>query len=523
VIDLTSLTPSQGFIIQGDTAGDYAGWSVSSAGDINGDGFDDLMVGAPQGFDGGFRAGEAYVIFGSASGFGTVDGTGRSVIDLTSLTPSQGFIIQGDEERDFGGSSVSSAGDINGDGFDDLIVGAPGGDDVNSSAGEAYVVFGSASGFGTVNATGRSVIDLTNLSPAQGFLIQGYQFDHFSGSSVSSAGDLNGDGFDDLIIGAPGGDGGGSSAGEAYVIFGSALGGSLAPQTLTGTAAADRLIGGVGDDTLIGNGGSDVLRGGAGNDRLVIADTSFLSVHGGRGTDTLALGGAGRTLDLTTTPMPRIASIEVIDLTGTGANSLVIDRLAVLALTEVRDSGLAIIRVQGGADDSVAFTESGWSAAGNASEGGVIYSIYSNGNAEVWVQFGVSVSGPSLAEPPADTVKPLVSEVAPSDPDVSAPAFAAGGVAPAGLDDAFAAPRTLSLLPGLMERLSLEDRSFDFTGLGRVDYADLTGEPGRHRQDPAGFGLTASEPVFDWADLVPGVTDIADHQRQEPMDSGWGF
>jgi hypothetical protein len=334
---------------------------------------------------------------------------------------------------------------------------------------------------------------------------------------------MNGDGFDDLIVGAPLGDDGGVDAGEAYVVFGSAFGASTAPQTLTGTAAADRLIGGVGTDTLIGNGGADVLRGGAGDDRLVIADTGFLSVHGGRGTDTLALSGSGLTLELTTTPMPRVRSVEVIDLTGTGANSLVIDKLAVFDLTEVRDSGLAIVRVHGGSDDNVSFTDNGWSASGNTIEGSIIYSIYTNGNAEVWVQFGVGVSGPSLAEAPAVTDKPLVSEVAPSDPDASASALPEEVGAPAGLDEAFALPRTLLVLPGLMERLSLEHRSFDFTGLGRVDYADLTGEPGLHRQDPAGSALTASEPVFDWTDLLPDVTDIADHQRQEPMDSGWGF
>jgi Ca2+-binding RTX toxin-like protein len=523
VIDLTSLAPSQGFIIQGDTERDYTGSSVSSAGDINGDGFDDLIIGAKFGDDGGNVAGEAYVVFGSAAGFGSVDGTGRSVIDLTSLTPSQGFIIQGDLAFDYTGYSVSSAGDINGDGFDDLIVGAWGGDGGGPNAGEAYVIFGSASGFGTVNATGRSVIDLTFLTPSQGFIIQGDAPLDYAGRSVSSAGDINGDGFDDMIVGALVGDDGGSAAGEAYVIFGSALGASLAPQTLTGTAAADRLIGGVSDDTLIGNGGADVLRGGAGNDRLVIADTGFLSVHGGRGTDTLALAGSGRTLDLTTTPMPRVRSVEVIDLTGTGANSLVIDKLAVFDLTEVRDSGLAIVRVHGGSDDNVSFTDNRWSASGNTIEGSIIYSIYSNGNAEVWVQFGVTVSGTGLAEALPESDKPLVSEVAPDDPDVSAPAFAAEGDAPMGLDDAFALPRTLLVLPGLMERLSLEDRSFDFTGLGRADYADMTSEPGLYVQGHAGFALTAAEPVFDWTDLLPGITDIADHQRLEPMDSGWGF
>ena len=73
MIDLTSLdAPRQGFIIQGDAADDQAGRSVSSAGDVNGDGFDDLIVGAPDGDDGGSNAGEAYVVFGKASGFGTV-------------------------------------------------------------------------------------------------------------------------------------------------------------------------------------------------------------------------------------------------------------------------------------------------------------------------------------------------------------------------------------------------------------------------------------------------------------------
>uniref|UniRef100_UPI00261423D6 integrin alpha n=1 Tax=Novosphingobium sp. TaxID=1874826 RepID=UPI00261423D6 len=114
VIDLTGLTPAQGFIIQGDAAGDSAGWSVSSAGDINGDGFADLIVGAPRGDDGGDYAGEAYVIFGKS-------GATRTNIDLTSLAASDGFLIQGDTAGDGAGYSVTSAGDINGDGFADLV------------------------------------------------------------------------------------------------------------------------------------------------------------------------------------------------------------------------------------------------------------------------------------------------------------------------------------------------------------------------------------------------------------------
>ena len=86
----------EGFIIQGDAQSDEAGYSVSSAGDVNGDGFDDLIVGAHVGDDGGGDAGEAYVVFGANSGFGTTDGTGRQVLDLSALSSAEGFIIQGD-------------------------------------------------------------------------------------------------------------------------------------------------------------------------------------------------------------------------------------------------------------------------------------------------------------------------------------------------------------------------------------------------------------------------------------------
>src|SRR6185503_4699826 len=128
--------------------------------------FADLIVGARFGDDGGTDASEAYVVFGRASGFGTVDGTGRAVIDLTS------FALQGDAAGDQAGWSVSSAGDVNGDGFADLIVGARLGDDGGFNAGEAYVLFGKASGFG-MTVAGRAVIDLTGLAPVDGFIVQG--------------------------------------------------------------------------------------------------------------------------------------------------------------------------------------------------------------------------------------------------------------------------------------------------------------------------------------------------------------
>ena len=209
-IDLADLDGSNGFVLNGVDAFDFSGSSVSGAGDVNGDGFDDLIIGASGADPNGYSSGESYVVFGTDKGF-------DAALDLSNLDGSNGFVLNGIDERDFSGRSVSGAGDVNGDGFDDLIIGASGADPNGESSGESYVVFGAETGF-------DATFDLSSLDGSDGFVLNGIDADDRSGRSVSGAGDVNGDGFDDLIIGASGADPNGESSGESYVVFGAGVG-----------------------------------------------------------------------------------------------------------------------------------------------------------------------------------------------------------------------------------------------------------------------------------------------------------
>ncbi|MCW2336749.1 hypothetical protein M2337_000982 [Sphingobium sp. B2D3A] len=408
---LTAATNTRGFVISGSSANDVTGFSVSGSGDINGDGLSDLVM-AAYGADNGTPAdvGKFYVVYGKT------DGAGVNASALTLAGNTLGFVINGSSTSD-NATSISVIGDMNGDGLADLLVGSQNSDSSGyTDNGKAYVVFGK---------TDSLAVDLSALSVAgnsQGFAIQGpYQNSVYFGRSVS-AGDLNGDGLVDLMIGSYSMDYNYTDGGAVYVIYGSTTGvfsnttkvgqtGTTGADTLTGTSGNDSIFGGQGNDVLRGNGGVDVLSGGAGADRIIInADNvaklgqTGASIQGGLGTDTLALDGAGITLDFTTVRDAFVKGIEKIDITGSGNNTLKMNLTDVLNLHDPEESafnefealtgkvGKQQLMVDGNSGDILQLVGSWKDSGTDVQSGALSYSVYNYAGSAVQLLVNNQVS-----------------------------------------------------------------------------------------------------------------------------------
>lgn len=183
-----------GWEFEGDQANTTFGSQWSPAGDVNGDGYDDLIAGAyRENTATGDLSGQVKVFYGSETGY-----------DPT--TPD--WTINGEFAGNVLGYSVSCAGDVNDDGFDDVIIGAHGYSVDISNRGKAYVYYGSASG----------------LSSTPAWSVTGTQVDEYLGLHVTTAGDVNGDGYDDIAVASRDFDNGESNEGRVYVFHGSSSG-----------------------------------------------------------------------------------------------------------------------------------------------------------------------------------------------------------------------------------------------------------------------------------------------------------
>ncbi len=217
--------------LEGNNTSYHFGTSVSSAGDVNGDGYSDIIVGI-DGYDNGqVNEGAAFVYHGSSSGINT---------NIVSS-------IESNQANSILGISVSSAGDVNGDGYSDVIVGAYNYDNGQTNEGAAFVYHGSGSGISTIAAS----------------IVESNQANAFLGISVSSAGDVNGDGYSDVIVGAYGYDNGQTNEGAAFIYHGSSSGINTTPAATVESNQANTNFGisvsSAGD--VNGDGYSDVIVG----------------------------------------------------------------------------------------------------------------------------------------------------------------------------------------------------------------------------------------------------------------------
>ncbi|MFM2162726.1 MAG: hypothetical protein RLZZ383_2238, partial [Pseudomonadota bacterium] len=227
----TGLSTGTAWIGEANQAGAHFGEALAAAGDVNGDGYADVIIGARDFDNGSTNEGRAYVYVGSASG----------------LASSPAWVVEPDQAQAGMGSSVTGLGDVNGDGYDDVAVGSPGYDNGHTDEGMVTVYLGSASGLATTVAwTG-----------------EGNQTSAAYGNAVAGAGDVNGDGMSELLVGCAACDNGETDEGRAFLFLGTTSGPSgTAAWNLESNQASASLgyaLGSAGD--VNGDGYGDVIVG----------------------------------------------------------------------------------------------------------------------------------------------------------------------------------------------------------------------------------------------------------------------
>lgn len=305
-------------IIDGVHAGDRAGAAVGSITDLNGDGRNEILIGAP-GMENGTAtdAGAAFVVWGQGAAGG---------VDLADpfTASADGFAMKGEAAGDAAGTALGSIADLNGDGKAEIIVGSPGNDAGGTDAGAAYVVWGKSS---------LSVVRLSNVAAGTGgYKIVGEAAGDGVGRVVGTVGDMNGDGKAEILVGADGSDAGGAQSGAAYVVFGKSTTASVSLTGITAGTGGFRITGMAGDQAgaalaglgdVNGDGTADVLVGAPGSNSAYV-------VFGKSGTAQVDLAnvaaGVGGYKIIAEQPgdLARLSVAGGADLNRDGVNDLVI-------------------------------------------------------------------------------------------------------------------------------------------------------------------------------------------------------